>query len=157
VVLYPAILDRLLYNTASEIIITLTSYLDLVCQANIIFRKLRLNYHLTSVKSNTQKPLVPLILFLSLLPVVSLIISNSRDTINLSATSNKIVWTSNQGGKKHPKIPIEKTIRCIYCYKNNLCFWYESPDHKIRNYPTKPDQLAKKKTISTIITVTENK
>jgi hypothetical protein len=28
--LYPAILDRLLYNAASETITTLTSYLDLV-------------------------------------------------------------------------------------------------------------------------------
>jgi hypothetical protein len=47
------ILDRLLYNTASETIITFISYLDLVYQANIIFRKLRPNYYLTGVKSNT--------------------------------------------------------------------------------------------------------
>ena len=109
------------------------------------------------MKSNTQEPLAPLILLLSLPPVTSLIISNSRDTIDLSATSNKIVWTSNQGGKKHPKTPAEKTTRCIYYYKNNFCFWYKNPDHKIRNCPTKPDQLAKKKAISTTITVTENK
>jgi hypothetical protein len=109
------------------------------------------------MKSNTQKPLVPLILFLSLPPVASLIISNSGDTIDLSATSSKVVWTSNQKGKKHPKIPIEKTTRRIYYYKNDFCFWYESPDYKIRNYPTKLDQLAKEKTVSAIVTVTENK
>jgi hypothetical protein len=91
------------------------------------------------MKSNTQEPPVPLILFLLLPPVISLIISNSGDAIDLSATSNKIVWTSNQGGKKRPKIPAEKTTRYIYYYKNNFCFWYKSPDHKIRNYPTKPD------------------
>jgi hypothetical protein len=85
------ILDRLLYNAASETIITFTSYLDLVRQANAILRRLRLNYHLTNIKSNTQEPLVLLILFLLLPPVASLIISNSRDTIDLSATSNKIV------------------------------------------------------------------
>jgi hypothetical protein len=109
------------------------------------------------MKSNTQKPLAPFILFLLLPPVASLIISNGRDTINLNATSSKVVWTSNQRGKKRPKIPIEKTICYIYCYENNLCFWYESPDYKIRNYPTKLDQPAKKKAISIIVTVTENK
>jgi hypothetical protein len=91
VALYPVILDRLLYNAASETITTLTSYLDLVRQADIILRRLRPNYYLTSIKSNTQEPLVFFILFLSLPPVISLIISNSRDTIDLSATSNKIV------------------------------------------------------------------
>jgi hypothetical protein len=90
-VLYPAILDRLLYNAASETITTFTSYLDLVRQANTIFCRLRLNYYLTGMKSNTQEPLAPLILFLSLPFVASLIISNSRDIIDLSATSNKIV------------------------------------------------------------------
>jgi hypothetical protein len=85
------ILDRLLYNTASETITTLTSYLDLVRQADTTLRRLRLNYHLTGMKSNTQEPPVLLILFLSLPPVVLLIISNSGDTIDLSATSNKIV------------------------------------------------------------------
>jgi hypothetical protein len=90
-VLYPVILDRLLYNAASETITTFTSYLDLVRQANTIFFRLRLNYHLTGVKSNTQKPLAPLILFLSLPPVALLIISNGGDIIDLSATSGKIV------------------------------------------------------------------
>jgi hypothetical protein len=85
------ILDRLLYNATSETITILISYLDLVRQADTTFRKLRLNYYLTSIKSNTQKPLVFLILFLSLPPVVSLTISNSRDTIDLSATSGKVV------------------------------------------------------------------
>ena len=47
------ILDRLLYNAASETIIILTSYLDLVRQADAIFRRLRPNYYLTGVKSNT--------------------------------------------------------------------------------------------------------
>jgi hypothetical protein len=47
------ILDRLLYNAASETIIILISYLDLVRQADIIFRRLRLNYYLTGMKSNT--------------------------------------------------------------------------------------------------------
>jgi hypothetical protein len=89
------ILDRLLYNIVSETIITFTSYLDLVCQTNIIFCRLRLNYYLTSMKSNTQEPLAPLILLLLLPPVTSLIISNSRDAIDLNTTSNKIVWTSN--------------------------------------------------------------
>jgi hypothetical protein len=51
--LYPTILDRLLYNTASETIITLTSYLDLVYQVNITFRRFYSNYYLTGVKSNT--------------------------------------------------------------------------------------------------------
>jgi hypothetical protein len=109
------------------------------------------------MKSNTQELLALLIPLLSLPPVTSLIISNSGDAIDLSATSNKVVWTSNQGGKKRPKTPAEKTTRRIYYYKNNLCFWYESPDYKIRNYPTKPDQPAKEKTISAIVTVTENK
>jgi hypothetical protein len=109
------------------------------------------------MKSNTQEPLALLILLLSLLPVASLIISNSGDAINLSATSNKIVWTSNQGGKKRPKILVEKTTCRIYYYKNDLCFWCESPDYKIRNYPTKPDQPAKKKTVSAAVIVTENK
>jgi hypothetical protein len=85
------ILDRLLYNAASETITTFTSYLDLVYQANTTLRRLRSNYYLTGVKSNTQKPLAPLILLLSLPPVVLLIISNGRDSIDLSATSNKIV------------------------------------------------------------------
>jgi hypothetical protein len=89
------ILDRLLYNAASETIITFTSYLDLVCQTNTTLRRLCLNYYLTGMKSNTQKPLAFLILFLSLPPVSLLIISNGRDAIDLSATSNKIVWTSN--------------------------------------------------------------
>jgi hypothetical protein len=48
------ILDRLLYNAASETIIILTSYLDLIYQADIIFRKLRPNYYLTGIKSNTS-------------------------------------------------------------------------------------------------------
>jgi hypothetical protein len=157
VALYPVILDRLLYNAASETITTLTSYLDLVCQADATFRRLRPNYYLTGMKSNTQKPLAPFILFLLLPPIASLTISNSRDAIDLSATSNKVVWTSNQGGKKHPKIFIKKTTRCIYCYKNNLCFWYKNPDYKIYNCPTKPDQPAKEKAISAIVTVTENK
>jgi hypothetical protein len=116
------ILDRLLYNTASETITTLTSYLDLVYQADTIFRRLRPNYYLTGMKSNTQEPLVLLILLLSLPPVTSLIISNGGDAIDLSATSNKIVWTSNQEGKKRPKIPAKKTTCYIYYYKNNLCF-----------------------------------
>jgi hypothetical protein len=77
--------------------------------------------------------------------------------MDLSATSNKIVWTSNQKKKKHPKTLVEKTTCYIYCYKNDFCFWYESPDHKIRNYPTKPDQLTKEKAVSTAVTVTENK
>jgi hypothetical protein len=51
--LYPVILDRLLYNTTSETIITLISYLDLVRQTNVTFRRLRPNYHLTGMKSNT--------------------------------------------------------------------------------------------------------
>jgi hypothetical protein len=89
------ILDRLLYNAASETITILTSYLDLVYQADTTFRRLRLNYYLTGMKSNTQEPLVPLILFLSLPPIASLIISNSGDTMDLSATSNKIIWTGN--------------------------------------------------------------
>jgi hypothetical protein len=100
---------------------------------------------------------VLLILLLSLPLVVSLIISNSRDAIDLSATSNKIIWTSNQRGKKRPKTFIEKTTRCIYYYKNNFCFWYENPDYKIRNCPTKPDQLAKEKAVSITVTITENK
>jgi hypothetical protein len=78
------ILDRLLYNAASETIIILISYLDLVRQANIIFRKLCPNYYLTGIKSNTQKLLALLILFLSLPPITLLTISNSRDTIDLS-------------------------------------------------------------------------
>jgi hypothetical protein len=98
-----------------------------------------------------------LILFLSLPPIALLIIYNSGDAIDLSATSNKIIWTSNQKGKKYPKILAKKTTCYIYYYKNDLCFWYENPDHKIRNYPTKLDQLAKENTISTIITVTKNK
>jgi hypothetical protein len=85
------ILDRLLYNAASETIITLTSYLDLVRQTNATLRRLRPNYHLTGVKSNTQEPLVLLILLLSLPPVISLIISNGGDTIDLSAISNKVI------------------------------------------------------------------
>jgi hypothetical protein len=85
------ILDRLSYNAASETIIIFTSYLDLVRQADTTFRKLRPNYHLTGMKSNTQEPLAPLTLFSSLPPVASLIISNSKDAIDLSATSNKIV------------------------------------------------------------------
>jgi hypothetical protein len=89
------ILDRLLYNAASETITTLTSYLDFVRQANIILCRFRPNYHLTGMKSNTQEPLAPLIPLLSLPPVTSLIISNSRDAIDFSAISNKIVWTSN--------------------------------------------------------------
>jgi hypothetical protein len=100
---------------------------------------------------------VLLILLLSLPPVASLIISNSRNTIDLSATSNKIVWTSNQGGKKRPKIPAEKTTRCIYYYKNDFCFWCKSPDYKIYNCSIKLDQLAKKKAVSIAVTVTENK
>jgi hypothetical protein len=52
-ILYLAILDRLLYNIASETIIILTSYLDLVYQANIILCRFRPNYYLTSTKSNT--------------------------------------------------------------------------------------------------------
>jgi hypothetical protein len=91
------------------------------------------------MKSNTQKLLVSFILLLLLPPVTLLTISNSGDTIDLSATSNKIVWTNNQGGKKRPKIPVEKITCCIYCYKNNFCFWCESPDYKIRNCPIKPD------------------
>jgi hypothetical protein len=98
-----------------------------------------------------------LILFLLLLPVILLIISNSRNTIDLSATSNKVVWTNNQKGKKHPKIPAEKTTCYIYCYKNDFCFWYKNPNYKIRNCPTKPNQLAKEKAINIIITVTKNK
>jgi hypothetical protein len=47
------------------------------------------------MKSNTQEPLAPPILLLLLPPVTSLIISNSRDAIDLNTTSNKIVWTSN--------------------------------------------------------------
>jgi hypothetical protein len=90
-VLYPAILDRLSYNAASETITTLTSYLDLVRQADTIFRRFRPNYYLTGIKSNTQEPPAFLILFLSLPPVASLTISNSRDTMDLSATSNKVV------------------------------------------------------------------
>jgi hypothetical protein len=90
-VLYPAILDRLLYNVVSETITTFTSYLDLVYQANTTFRRLRPNYYLTGMKSNTQEPLALLILFLSLPPVALLIISNSRDTMDLSATSNKVI------------------------------------------------------------------
>jgi hypothetical protein len=136
---------------------TLTSYLDLVRQANATLRRLRPNYYLTGMKSNTQEPPAPLILFLSLPPVALLIISNGGDAMDLSATSNKVVWTSNQEGKKRPKIPAEKTTRCIYYYKNNLCFWYENPDYKIRNYPTKPDQPAKEKAVSATVTVTENK
>jgi hypothetical protein len=91
VVLYPAILDRLLYNTASETIIILTSYLDLVRQADVIFHRFYSNYYLTGIKSNTQKLLVPFILFLSLPPITLLTISNSRDTIDLSATSGKVI------------------------------------------------------------------
>jgi hypothetical protein len=109
------------------------------------------------MKSNIQEPLVPLILLSLLPPVALLTTSNNRDTIDLSATSNKVIWTSNQGGKKHPKTLIEKTTCRIYCYKNNLCFWYESPDHKIYNCPTKPDQLAKEKAVSTTVTITKNK
>jgi hypothetical protein len=90
-VLYPAILDRLSYNAASETITTLTSYLDLVCQANATFRRLRPNYHLTGMKSNTQELLALLIPLSSLPPITSLTTSNSRDTINLSATSNKVI------------------------------------------------------------------
>ena len=52
-VLYPVILDRLLYNAASETIITFTSYLDLVRQADTTLYRLRPNYYLTGVKSNT--------------------------------------------------------------------------------------------------------
>jgi hypothetical protein len=52
-VLYPAILDRLLYNVVSETITTFTSYLDLVYQANTTFRRLRPNYYLTGMESNT--------------------------------------------------------------------------------------------------------
>jgi hypothetical protein len=85
------ILDRLLYNTASETITTLISYLDLVRQTNATFRRFRPNYHLTGMKSNTQELLAPLILLLLLPPVVSLTISNGGDAIDLSATSNKIV------------------------------------------------------------------
>jgi hypothetical protein len=130
---------------------------NLVRQADATLRRLRPNYHLTGVKSNTQEPPAPLTLLLSLPPVALLIISNGGDTIDLSATSNKVVWTSNQRGKKRPKIPIEKTTCYIYYYENDLCFWYESPDHKIRNCPTKPDQPAKEKTISAAVTITENK
>jgi hypothetical protein len=50
--LYPVILDRLLYNIASETITTFTSYLDLVCQADTIFCKFCPNYYLTGMKSN---------------------------------------------------------------------------------------------------------
>jgi hypothetical protein len=90
-VLYPVILDRLLYNTISETITIFTSYLDLVYQVDTIFRRLRSNYHLTGVKSNIQKPLAFLTLLLLLPPVALLIISNSKDAMDLSATSNKIV------------------------------------------------------------------
>jgi hypothetical protein len=109
------------------------------------------------MKSNTQKPLAPLTLLLLLPPIALLIISNSGDAIDLSATSNKIIWTSNQRGKKRPKTFVEKITYYIYCYKNNLCFWYENPDYKIRDYPTKLDQLAKEKVVSATITITENK
>jgi hypothetical protein len=89
--LYPAILDRLSYNAVSETITIFTSYLDLVCQANTTLRRLCLNYHLTGMKSNTQELLAPFTPFLSLPLVTLLIISNSGDTMDLSATSNKII------------------------------------------------------------------
>jgi hypothetical protein len=155
--LHPAILDRLSYNAASETITTLTSYLDLVRQADATLRRLRPNYHLTGVKSNTQEPPAPLTPLSSLPPVASLTTSNGGDAMDLSATSNKVVWTGNQGGKKRPKTPAEKTARRTYCYENDLCLWCESPDHKIRNCPTKPDQPAKEKAVSAAVTVTENK
>jgi hypothetical protein len=85
------ILDRLLYNAASETITILTSYLDLVRQTDTIFCRFCSNYYLTGMKSNTQKPLVFLTLFLLLPPVISFIISNSGDVMDLSATSNKII------------------------------------------------------------------
>jgi hypothetical protein len=132
------ILDRLLYNAASETITTLISYLDLVRQANTIFRRLRPNYYLTSMKSNTQELPAPLILLLSLPPVALLTISNSGDTIDLSTTSNKIVWTSNQGGKKRPKIPKKKLLAVYIVIRITFAFSTRVPT--IRSVTILPNQ-----------------
>jgi hypothetical protein len=69
-----------------------------------------------------------------LLLAVLLITSDGRNIIDLS-----IIWTRNQDKKRQPRNNIERKTKREYYWKRNLCFFCESPDHRINTCITRPE------------------
>lgn len=151
------ILERLSYTPASFSTTSLPEFLAMVRDADSTLRMLYPNYHkntpMTHGHSATSaKPTPALPLPNSLPPTSTLTTSDGGDAMDLS-----VVWTGSMGGKRRPKNDAERKARREYCFKNNLCLFCESPQHRIDVCPTRPESSKQPRQVATVATVeTEN-
>jgi hypothetical protein len=126
--------ERLSLDPTSFTVDSLPDFLTMVRNADAILRVLYQNYFLNSpvgrdARNSNTVPAIQLSKPLSA-PVTT---SDIEDAMDLSA-----VWTGSQGGKRRPRNDAERKARREYCFKNNLCLFCESPDHRINDCPTRP-------------------
>ena len=132
--LHPVLLDRLSFNSASFSTTSLPAYLTLVRETDSVLRMLQPNYHKTKHGTTNGKPTPEVVPVSSLPSGPALTTSNGGDAMDLS-----LVWTGSMGGKRRPKNDAERRARRKYCFDNNLCLFCESPDHRISDCRTRPE------------------
>lgn len=143
--LHPAILDRLSFDTSSNTVHDLPTFLRMVRATDATLRRLRPNYYTqsTTASAAADPTLAPRPFYTAPPPSTPLTTANGGDAMDMSA-----VWTGNQGGTKRPRTEAERIARREYCWKHQLCLFCESPEHKIASCPLKPKQRPAPKQVS---------
>lgn len=150
------IIERLSYTPASFSTTSLPEFLDMVRNADSTLRMLYPHYHKTTPASyshgtSATKPTPAPPLSTPLLPA-PFTTSDGGDAMDLSA-----IWTGSMGGKRRPKNDAERKARREYCFKNNLCLFCESLDHRIDACPIRPKNPRQtRQSATTTTTQTEN-
>lgn len=144
------IIERLSYNPASSSTTSLPEFLAMVRDADYILRRLYPNYHKSTPTTyrhgaTSAKPAPALPLQNSLPPTSTFTTTQGGDTMDLS-----IVWTGSMGGKRRPKNDAERKARREYCFKNNLCLFCESPEHRIDVCPTRPESSKQPRQVANV-------
>lgn len=63
-----------------------------------------------------------------------------------------IVWTGSINGKRRPKNDAERKAKREYYFKNDLCLFCESLEHRIDICPTRPESFKKPRQVAIIAT-----
>lgn len=151
------IIERLSYTPASFSTTSLPEFLTMVRNADSTLRMLYPNYHQNTPTTHgpsatPAKPAPVLPLPNSLPPTSTLTTSNGGDAMDLS-----VVWTGSMGGKRRPKNDAERKARREYCFKNGLCLFCESPEHRIDACTTRPENPRQPRRSTTVAAAeTEN-
>lgn len=151
------IIEHLSYTLASFSTTSLSEFLTIVRDADSTLRMLYPSYYKTTPASyghsiSAAKPTPPLSLLTSPPSTTVLAPANEGDAMDLS-----VVWTGSMGGKRRPKNDAERQARREYCFKNGLCLFCESPEHRIDVCPTRPKDPKQSRRTATVASVeTEN-